>query len=223
MHMNIQKAPASGSITISYNFLGVALIILLAIMGVIIVVDRTTGIGIALAEYIAIATFGCVTIALVYNAIALQYNYQLNKIKLEKAAMQERKEIIKFTYQVTSTWWQLDMSSNAERAKRFIKPYKGQLHHPDQLLQFKRKMDSKEGYEDRRSLIAILNYFENLSLLVSDGMIDEEILQKCFKTLFLTYYHQLKEYITDVQSAHNEGSSKIYLNFVCLCKRWELN
>lgn len=221
--MDTKKPPASGTITISYSFLSVAFLCLLGIIGIIIIIDRTTDIEIKLSEYTSIASFGCVTIGLLYNAISLQYNYQINKIKFDKEAELERNDKIMFTYEVTSTWWKSDMSSNSERAKRFIKPYKGLLNQSAKLLDFKTKLESDEGYEDRRSLIAILNYFENLSLLLEDGMIDEDILKKCFRTLFLTYYHNLKEYIKDEQSGNSGGNSKIYINFVRLCNKWEQN
>jgi hypothetical protein len=219
--MNYKKAPASGTITISFSFLGIAFLLLVGLILCISLVDYYTKIEIKLAEYLSIASFGCVTIGLLYNAISLQYNFQINKMKFDKEAESERNDKIKFTYEVTSTWWKSDMSSNSETAKRFITPYKGLLNQSSKLIEFKTKLESTEGYEVRRSLIAILNYFENLSLLIEDGMIDEEILKKCFRTLFITYYHNLKEYINDEQSGNSGGNSKIYINFVRLCKKWE--
>ncbi len=219
--MQQKKAPATGTITISFSFLGIAFLLLTILIVSLFLIDYYSKIEIKLSEYLSIASFGCVTIGLLYNAISLQYNFQINKLKFEKETEAERNDKIKFTYEVTSTWWKSDMSSNSETAKRFITPYKGTLNQSAKLIEFKTKLESPEGYENRRSLIAILNYFENLSLLIEDGMIDEEILKKCFRTLFITYYHNLKEYIHDEQSGNSGGNSKIYINFVRLCKKWE--
>jgi len=56
--------------------------------------------------------------------------------------------------------------------------------------------------------------------LLADDVIDESILKKCFRTLFTQYYDNLKEYIEDEQRENNGGNSKIFINFVSLCKKW---
>jgi hypothetical protein len=212
--------PASGTITISYTFISIASVILLLIIGLIRLIDYKLNLGIRLSEYISMCSFGCVTIGLLYNATSLRYNYEINKIKFEKEEDDAEKDKIRFTYQLTSEWFKADMAMNAEIVRRFISPYKGKLKQATQLQEFKVKLMADESLVIRKSLISNLNYFENLSLLLADNIIDEVILKKCFRTLFTQYYDNLKEFIEDEQRENNGGNSKIFINFVTLCKKW---
>ena len=214
------KSPASGTVTIPYSFISIASIILVIIVCVVRFFDWQLHICLKFSDYISMCSFGCVTIGLMYNAVSLQYNYQINKKKFDDEAEANRRDKIRFTYDLTSSWFKGDMAINAETTRRFLQPYKGVLNQSAKLIEFKEKLDSPNGETHRRSLISILNYFENLSLLLEDGVIDEDILKKCFKTLFLTYYNAIKEYIEDEQRGNNGGNSKIFINFVTLCKKW---
>ncbi|WP_026752094.1 hypothetical protein [Sediminibacterium sp. C3] len=135
--MDQKKAPATGTITISFSFLRIAFLLLTVLIVSLFLIDYYSKIEIKLSEYLSIASFGCVTIGLLYNAISLQYNFQINKLKFEKETEAQRNDKIKFTYEVTSTWWKSDMSSNSETAKRFITPYKGTLNQSSKLIEFK--------------------------------------------------------------------------------------
>ena len=73
-----------GVINISYSILGMGFMILGLTLIFIIIFDRVFKWRIELKDYISICTFGCVTIALIYNAASLQYNFELNKAKFEK-------------------------------------------------------------------------------------------------------------------------------------------
>ncbi|SKA07200.1 protein of unknown function [Sediminibacterium ginsengisoli] len=113
------------------------------------------------------------------------------------------------------------MANNAEIARRFIAPYKGALKQHDKLEEFKMKLEISSGIEERRALVAILNYFECISLLLEDDLIDEAILKKCFKTTFRTYYINLKEFIEDWQRGNDGANHRIFINFVALAKKME--
>lgn len=213
-------APASGTITISYTFISVAFFILIFLIAAIRLIDYKMNLGITLSEYISMCSFGCVTIGLLYNATALQYTYTINKKKFEKEEEEAKNDKVKFTYQLTSEWFKADMSMNAEIVRRFISPYKGKLKQSAILHEFKSKLMADDAVLIRKSLISNLNYFENLSLLLADDVIDEDILKKCFRTLFTQYYDNLKEFIEDEQRENSGGNSKIFINFVSLCKKW---
>ncbi len=212
--------PASGTITISYTFISISFAMLIVLIALIRFIDYKMNLCITLAEYISMCSFGCVTIGLLYNATSLQYTYVINKKKFEKEEEDAKNEKVRFTYQITSEWFKADMAMNAEIARRFVLPYKGKLKQSAQLLEFKSKLTADDSIHIRKSLTAILNYFENLSLLLADDVIDESILKKCFRTLFTQYYDNLKEYIEDEQRENNGGNSKIFINFVSLCKMW---
>ncbi|NII26875.1 DUF4760 domain-containing protein [Pseudoflavitalea sp. X16] len=165
-------------------------------------------------------SFGSVTIGLIYNAIALQYNAQINKLRFEKEDEVNNYNKKRLTYEIMSDWYKADMAMNAEKARRFVTPFKGKLNDPVVLSEFKKKLADDAHLEDRKSLTAVLNYFENLALLVYDKVIDEAILKKAFRTAFLTYYNNLKEYIEDEQRGNNGSNCRIFINFVSLSKSW---
>ena len=214
------KAPATGTITISYTFISVAFTILIFLIAVIRWIDYKINLGITLAEYISMCSFGSVTIGLLYTATSLQHTYAINKKKFENEDDEAKKDKVKFTYQLTSEWFKADMSMNAEIVRRFVSPYKGELKRPERLEEFKSKLMADDAVLIRKSLIANLNHFENRSLLLADDIIDEDILKKCFRTLFTQYYDNLKEFIEDKQRENSGGNSKIFINFVSLCKKW---
>ena len=215
-----KTAPSSGNIVISYSILGIGLIIVFIIVGGIGVFDLIFKWNILLREYIAMSAFGCVTIGLIYNATALQYNYELNKYKLEQLEKEGHHNKVKFTYEAISDWYKNDMATNAEITRRFIKPFKGTLSNTGELEKFKTELSKDENVNTRKSIISVLNFFEHLALLKADGVINEEILKKAFRTAFITLYSNLKEYIEDEQRGNSGANAKIYINFVELAKKW---
>lgn len=213
----------SGNITISYSILGLGFIILILIIGGVRLLDFLYKWNLELRDYISMSTFGCVTIGLIYNATALQYNYEVNKIKLESETRESKGKKVKITYEAVSEWYKGDMASNAEVARRFIQPFKGKLNNSEILINFKNELKIDENIHVRKSITSVLNYFEHLSLLCADNVIDEEILRKAFRTAFVTYYLNLKEYIEDEQRGNDGANSKIFINFVEITKKWLYN
>src|SRR5580704_5195960 len=88
-----------GVINISYSILGLGFGILIAVVAIIGLLDHLFNWHIELKDYISICTFGCVTIALIYNAISLQYNFELNKAKFEKDDKASEVNKVKITYE----------------------------------------------------------------------------------------------------------------------------
>ena len=119
-----------------------------------------------------------------------------------------------------SEWYKEDMATNSEVSRKFLQPYKGRLNEPKTLAYFKRDLDIEENINIRKSLTSVLNYFEHLSLLCADHVIDEIILRKAFRTAFLTYYTTLKEFIEDEQRGNSGANSKIYINYVSIIQKW---
>ena len=215
-----RTSPTAGNITISYSILGFGLLILFSLVGLIAICDGIFKWGIILREYISMCAFGCVTIGLIYNATALQYNYELNKQKAEREEKEGLSKKVKLSYEVISEWYKNDMATNAEITRRFIKPFKGTLSKSSGLKAFKKELSTQQNINIRKSLISVLNYFEHLALLLGDGVINEDIVKKAFRTAFVTLYSNLKEYIEDEQRGNSGANSKIYINFVELSKKW---
>ena len=202
---NQAHPPDSGQFTVKYNVLIVGFIILFILLIVVFAVDKSQQQNIKLADYISMASFGSVTIGLIYTAISFQYTYkaaieQANKEEtryqeaLTKAKKAENIRKIKFSYDACSTWYKVDMALNVEKAKRFMQPFKNTLH------------DSKE-----------LEKFINALL---DNMADEETVKKNFKTAFSSYYFNLKHYIEHIQTIDSGINKRVFSNFVEIAKKW---
>lgn len=215
-----QTSADGRQIKISYSILGIGLLILTLTITVIALMDFWLSWDIVLREYISMSAFGCVTIGLIYNATSLQHNYELNKQRIEKEDKESHGKKVKITYEAISEWYKVDMAMNAEIARRFMQPFKGRLDNPKSLRKFKQQLNAKENTSVRKSLISVLNYFEHLSLLSCDSVINEDILKKAFRTAFVTYYTNLKGYIEDEQRGNSGGNSKIYINFVQMARKW---
>ncbi|HMH21396.1 MAG TPA: DUF4760 domain-containing protein [Puia sp.] len=209
-----------GVISISYSILGLGILLLTIIMGAMLMLDHYFVWCIALKEYISMGTFGCVTIGLIYNAAALQLNYELNRQKFETDAQDNQGKKVQITYEAVSEWYKTDMATNFEVTRKLMQPYKGKLNDPGILADFKWQLDLKNNMNTRKSLTAVLNYFEHLSLLCADNVIDEEMLKKTFRTAFITYYTNLKEFIEDEQRGNAGANSRIYINFADITKKW---
>lgn len=214
--------------TIKFNSLLIGAVITVAVLGIVLIVDKTNNLSIELHNYIDLFTCGAVTTGLVYTAISLQYNYISHNERLEfDRQNNERKEkreddIIKskkmqLTFKISSLWFKGDMAENVERARRILKPYKQKhLNNHTNFEEFIIYLDNNES--DRKSLVAILNFFENISSYLEKNIVDEECMQDVFKALFCSYYSVLKPYIDNIQT----DSPRYFKSYVNVVKRWQL-
>lgn len=124
------------------------------------------------------------------------------------------------TYEAMADYHKSEMATNKEIAKHFIQDYKGRLSDPKILKKFIRTLAKRKKLSERKSLISLLNYFEHLSLLIEDDIIDESTIKKAFKTAFISLYSNLKEYIEYEQRGNSGSNARIYENFVAISKRW---
>jgi hypothetical protein len=213
-------SPDKKQVKISFSILGIGVIVLTIIICILRIADYNSKWSLELRDYISLCSFGFVTIGLIYNAASLQYNYTLNKMKIEREEEDNKGKKVKITYEAMSDYHRSDMANNREITRRFIKPFKGKLSKGEALKEFKKSLSQEENMHIRRSLISILNYFEHLSLLSTDNVIDEEILKKGFRTAFISLYSNLKEYIEEEQRGNNGANAKIYISFVSICQKW---
>lgn len=196
------------NVVIKYSTLFVGLGIIVFTLLILLVVDKSNNLNIGLSNYLQLFSCGTVTTGLVYTAIALQYNYLSHKERLifdkDNYEKKEKREDdflntkkIELTFEISSEWFKGDMAINVERTRRFLQPFKEGMHQEGKLLEFKQYLEDNES--DRKSLIAILNYFENICLLLDRNVIDEECINDAFKSLFCSYYKSLSYYINDIQ------------------------
>jgi len=210
------------NIKLSFSLLTILFVILALLITAILIIDYfSPGWKLDFRDYLSVGSFGAVTIGLIYNAVALQYNFELNKLRLEREDNELKEKKTKITYEAMSDYHRSDMAKNREIAKRFVRPYKNKLSKQEMLDEFISKLYEEEHIETRMALISLLNYFEHLSLLCADNVIDEEILRKAFRTAFITLYWSVKEYIIWEQSGNAGANAKIYVNYVQTCNKWQ--
>lgn len=212
--------------TIKYNTLWFGLGITVLCLIVLFVVDKSNGLKIELHNYLELFSCGAVTTGLIYTAIALQYNYishterlafdkQTNDRKEEREDNVLKTKKIELTFEISSLWFKGDMAENVERTRTFLHTYKiTPLNNPSHLQDFIEYLDKNRT--ERKSLVSILNFFENISLLLDKDVIDEECIQDSFKAVFISYYCILMPYIAIVQS----DNPRYYKSFVKVVTKW---
>jgi Domain of unknown function (DUF4760) len=219
--MNIlKKEPAKGEITIKYSYLVISFVILFILEFILAYLKYLKIIDLNFSDFTTFFSSGIVAIGLIYTARSLSFQYEINKLKIDKDDELLNLDKLRFTYELTSEWFKSNFPHNAEIVRRFMEPYKGKLSDNNYLDQFNNFLNSEKGLETRKALSSNLNYFESISLLLGDNLIDERSLKKAFKTVFLLYYDNLKEYIEFLQRGNGGSNVRIYKNFVELCQKW---
>lgn len=216
----INKEPTKGEITIKYSYLIISFIIMTLMMLFLLYLKYFRKVDIKFSDFTSFFSSGIVAIGLIYTARSLSFQYEINKLKIDKEDELLKLDKLRFTYELTSEWFKSNFPHNAEIVRRFMEPYKGKLSDNKILTEFNSFLNSSEGLETRKALSSNLNYFESISLLLGDNLIDEQSLKKAFKTVFLLYYDNLKEYIEFLQRGNGGNNVRIYKNFVELCQKW---
>lgn len=218
--------PDTKTITIKYSTLYWGLVITIICLTILFVVDKSNALGIELHNYLELFSCGAVTTGLVYTAIALQYNYishserlafdkQINDRKEHREDSVLKTKKIQLTFEISSLWFKGDMAENVERTRQFLQKYKiTPLSNNANLENFIKYLD--ENRIERKSLVSILNFFENISLLLSKDVIDEECIKDSFKALFTSYYSILMPYIKNIQA----DNPRYYKSFVSIVTQW---
>ncbi|TAN12121.1 MAG: DUF4760 domain-containing protein [Chitinophagaceae bacterium] len=188
-------------------------------------ISRITGHTLELRDYIALFSAGVVTTALVYTALGLKINYNVNiqKLKFDKEKFEyEKNKYIEiqnrkrreFAYEVSSKWFNDGFADCVQTARHFLKPYKGKLNSHEQIETYENALDADLSI--RKSVLSVLNYFEYVSILIEDCVIDENAIKDAFKTLFCDYYKTLKSVIEH----HQKENIRYFHNYAKVAKRW---
>ena len=146
--------------------------------------------------------------------LSLIQEYNERKEKREDALLKSKR--MQLAFEISSLWFKGDMAVCVERTRRFLQPYKQKsLSNPAHLKEFIEYLENNE--DDRKSLIVILNFFENISSYLEKDIVDEQCMQDSFKSLFCTYYAVLRPYIEGIQ----DETPRYFKSYVNIVKKWQ--
>jgi hypothetical protein len=217
----------SSHIRVSYKTLYIGAIITCGGIIIFLIIAHACGIRYEIRDIVAMLTCGIVSTTLIYHAKNLKLNFDANQEKLDfdkkkfeeekvmKKNEQQQKKIV-YSFEASTLWFKADMAKHVEVARGFL------LRNKDILLNgpignIVSEMDKDQ--EIRRAIICVLNYFENLSLMIKYDIADEETLKLCFKTAFVDYHKVLRRYIDEVQNT----SRRYLMNFEEIAEKWSKN
>ncbi len=219
--------PDAINVKLKYSTLVFGGIITALITIVFIITAHFYHINYEIRDIVALITCGVVCTTLIYHAKNLKLNFEANKAKLDfdifkynqekdRKITEQSQRKIAYSFEATAPWFRGDMSAHAELARAFLRTHKDELNNSP-IANIKSKLESDT--ETRRAIACVLNYFENLSVMINEKIVDEDTIKKCFKTLFVDYHKVLRRYIDDIQST----SARYLLNFEDVAKKWERN
>lgn len=225
--MDNPKNIDTGNIKFSYKTLYVGAIATICLIVAFCIVAKCCNISYEIRDLISMLTCGIVITALIYSAKSLKLNFESNNEKLEfdKKKFEEEKELRneelkrqkdKYTLEVSAIWFKPEMADNVETSRSFLRTNKEKLL-SGPIIEMITELDNNQ--EARKAVVCILNFFENLSLLIKREIVDEESLKACFKTVFIDYFKVMRRYIDEIQKT----SSRYLMNYEEVAKRWEKN
>ncbi len=187
----------------------------------------------------AIFTCGIIVVTCLYHAKNLRLNTEANQNKLdfdyekfvfEQAEKQEAyaskstTEKRLFAFNMCREFVSPVMVANLHRARLF--------YLTDALMQaiktipttdteaFKNWSKRFDLHPARKSVIMVLNFFEQIAISVNNGFADEQVCRQLLKTVMLQYFTAYRPYITYRQHDATSGSATFLENFENLAIRW---
>ncbi|MCW5518215.1 DUF4760 domain-containing protein [Aureitalea sp. L0-47] len=149
------------------------------------------------------------TMTLFYHAFSLEYqiNTQNKNLDLQRA---------KYTYDILSQWTSPEMRECVNEVRNLlITPAREkELNDITKIQDFAEYL--KKNQKDRSYLVQTLNYFETISTMIETKHIDLDIVKKTFKSLFVSYYLVLKNYIDFRQKEYPDS----WMYYEKICKIW---
>jgi hypothetical protein len=217
--------PDSGNLNFSFKSLYAGVIITIFITVVFLVIADEVQLKFEIRDIVSILTCGIVSTTLIYHAKNLKLNFDANNERLifDKWKFEKEIEYKKmegeykkkaYSFEVSTVWFKPEMAKNVEICRDFLLKEKGTLMNGT-IQSFIKQLD--ENLDKRKAVICVLNYFENLSLMIRYDIVHEEHIKQCFKTVFLDYFKVLKRYIEVVQKT----SGRYLMNYEEIAKRWD--
>lgn len=141
-----------------------------------------------LLEIIAYVTGMTATFTLIYHSLSLEN--QIEEQKYNNLLYRSR-----YTYDLISEWHSPRLMDSISCSRNLMK-------HKDRNLELRDKTKVhlfaeylEQNLEERKHLILILNYFENISTMIETDHVDVQIIKNAFKSMFISYYEYLENYI----------------------------
>jgi Domain of unknown function (DUF4760) len=78
----------------------------------------------------------------------------------------------------------------------------------------------KEG-ENRTMVVEVLNFLEEMSLAINEGLADEATLIKFFRTILEGYYSLLADWINKQRTDRTHARPRVFVQFEEVAKRWQ--
>lgn len=163
------------------------------------------------SEIIKILNSGLVIIGVIYSILT----YESNQIK-NRHDTRVRKTTA--TYNAIGEWHVSPMMDYSKVCKEFESKKEYELLQND-IGAFMIEFNKDINFEYRRSLICILNYFESMAVAVSEDLMDELFMRKCFRKLFSDFYDSYFPLIQERRRINNDH--EIWREFTTLVERWK--
>ena len=122
----------------------------------------------------------------------------------------------KYTYDLIAEWHHPSMMPSISETRTLLKdPARvKELSSPANIDEFAGFLAT--NLDQRKHLILVLNYFENISTMMETDHIDKDIVKKSFKSMFMSYYQTLEHYINFRQKEYPDS----WYYFECISKKW---
>ncbi|WP_417289631.1 DUF4760 domain-containing protein [Corallibacter sp.] len=185
----------------------VIFILLIIIAGVVLFfLMHKYNIDFTFTDIMAYCTGSVAIMALIYHALSLESQHKFHQENLFLTRNQ-------YAYDVSSKFNEPHMTE----ALQFMSKIDSDIesYFPDRKVQ--KFLDYiKDNPKDRQKIITVINYFEQLSILIENGHVEEKIIKKTFKTVFISTFILMKPYIDYRQ----QESRTIWCNFENMSNKW---
>jgi len=192
---------------IKYVWIGIAFILLSGSILFYCLYDNNINFGVL--EIIAYLTGMTATLTLIYHSFTLEY--QINTQKKNSQLFRA-----KYTYDIISEWSKPKMRIGVNEVRELLKDpeREKELLDPSKIQDFANFL--AENKKKRSYLVMTLNYFENISTMIETDHIDKDIIKKAFKSLFVSYYLVLRNYIDYRQKEYPDS----WMYYEKISKQW---
>ncbi|MHA4812434.1 DUF4760 domain-containing protein [Flavitalea flava] len=192
-----------------------------------------------LRDVAVIFSAGIVAVTCLYHAQNLRLNIEVNEIKLafdyEKFVFEQtqkrddgiaKKEFEKKfnSFEICRRLVSSEMTIHLQKSRLFYltDPLIQELqqispHNNQALKEWSKKFNLHSA---RKSVILVLNYFEQVAIAINEGFADEEVSKNSLKTIMQQYFIAYRSFIDYRQNDVEEGSATFMENFEKLAIKW---
>ncbi|MEK6153109.1 DUF4760 domain-containing protein [Flavobacteriaceae bacterium 3-367] len=196
-------------ISIKYVYLGIVFTLISAVALFVFLAYLEIEYGVL--EVIAYITGMTATLTLVYHSLSLEQ-------RIEEQKYNNFLYRSKYTYDLISEWHSPRMMDSISCARKLIRDKKRNVELKDKTKVSDFADYLEKNLNERKHLILILNYFENISTMIDSGHVDVEIVKNAFKSMFISYYEYLENYIDFRQKEYPAS----WAYFELVAKKWRL-